>query len=101
MDAIYDGKSAAAGDDAVVSLDQRLEGRANDHPAPTTAFVGHDRQELINEFTLAISDADSVGVRFLRGAILSRMDAGDLSSLAALRLLLVCDARATAIERPR
>jgi hypothetical protein len=101
MPAIHDRIAAAAGDDRVVDRGRRITQASPEKPAKASEFAGRDQQSMIDEFIVAIADADGAGVDFIRGSIMSRMEAGDLSSLAALRLLRTCDAREAAIGRPR
>jgi hypothetical protein len=55
--------------------------------APITAFAGRDDEQQIAELVEEFKAADTRGVHDLCGIVINRMERGDLSSLAALRLL--------------
>jgi hypothetical protein len=55
--------------------------------APIAAFAGRDDERQIAELVEEFKAADTRGVHDLCGIVITRMERGDLSSLAALRLL--------------
>jgi hypothetical protein len=55
--------------------------------APIAAFAGRDDECQIAELVEEFKAADASGVHELCGIVIARMERGDLSSLAALRLL--------------
>lgn len=96
MDVIYDQKAAAAGDDPNVELDLAAAAprdQADNPRAPAAAFAGRDDQAAIEELAAELRAADAAMVRHLRGIVTGRMDRGDLSSVAAMRLYQLADRR--------
>jgi hypothetical protein len=63
-------------------------------PAPREAFAGRDDVRLLDEVLDEIDRATTAAdVETLRSIVIKRMEAGDLSSLAALQLLKAANRR--------
>jgi hypothetical protein len=102
---IYDRRAAAAGDDPNVALDLAAadprHGR-DDAPAdraPQSAFAGRDDAAAIDELAAELRTADADGLEHLRRIVTDRMDRGDLSSLAAMKLYQAANARLDQLRR--
>jgi hypothetical protein len=87
MDATNDWKVAAAGQEQPTRRGVAADVKVGEAPADRSAFAGRDDQRLIEEIAAEINSADQAGVRRLQEIIVDRMGRGDLSSLAAMRLL--------------
>jgi hypothetical protein len=67
--------------------------------APIAAFAGRDDERQIAELVEAFKAADTRGVHDLCGVVIARMERGDLSSLAALRLLRLAKDRRAQLQK--
>jgi hypothetical protein len=90
-----DVKAAAAGDDidGPVPVECRPVRRPGDEPAKPDAFEGRDDGRLEPEFRALIGGMAPQDARTVRGKVLDRMNRGELSSAAAMRLLQAVDLR--------
>ena len=71
----------------------------NELRAPIAAFAGRDDEQQIAELVEELKAADTRGVHDLCGIVINRMERGDLSSLAALRLLRVAKDRRVQLRK--